>query len=189
MTHDHVTESPGRLRVDGRIGVTRLFGLPFLLVGLWFLMQFLGGAWGVLKREVVLVDAAAGLLGLLLAAVVFGVPGFLILLLRRYVVLDTGMRTVEEVKDFHLARRARSTPLSEIREVLVRWEECGSRGGKEGDRSSCLATVRLVKADGEGLFLSHDASAVVSLDLAQKAAALANLPLRDETREGGEEEG
>ncbi|MFI5181535.1 MAG: hypothetical protein ACHQPI_09110 [Thermoanaerobaculia bacterium] len=189
MTHDHVTETPGRLRIEGRIGVARLFGLPFLLVGLWFLMQFLGGAADVLNGEVPFSGAAVGLAAILLVAVVFGLPGFLILLLRRYVVLDATTRTVQEVKDFRLMKRAHQTPFSEFREVLVRWEESGGSGSGPREKSIWLATVHLVRRSGTSLFLSHDPSVAVALHLARKASALAELPLRDETPKAEETEG
>ncbi len=189
MTHDHVTETPGHLRIDGKIGVARLFGLPFLLIGLWFLIQFLGGARDVLRGQADFGDSVAGLAGILLAATVFGLPGFLIFFLRRYVVLDAGTQSVAEVKDFLVRKSFRTMPFSGFREVLVRWEESGGSGGKANEKTVWLATVRLVRTDGKDLFLSHDTNGLASLDLAQKAAALANLPLRDETRERGEAEG
>ncbi len=189
MTHDHVTETPGRLRIEGRIGVARLFGLPFLLIGLWFLMQFLGGAMRVLKGEVPFDDSAAGLLALLFMAAVFGLPGFLIFSLRRYVALDAGTQTVEEVKDFLLTKSAKRTPFSAFREVLVRWEESGGSGSASHGRSIWLATVHLVRKNETSLFLSHDPSVAVALDLGRKAAAVTNLPLRDETPRTEEAEG
>jgi hypothetical protein len=184
-----VTESPGRLRIDGRIGVARLFGLPFLLVGLWFLMQFLGGAWDLLNGRVPFGDSIAGLLGLLFMVAVFGLPGFLIFLLRRYVLLDAGAQSALEVKDFFLTKSAKATPFSDFRDVLVRWEESGGSGDKGAEKNVWLATVRLVKADGTDLFLTHDGSVAVALDLARKASTLANLPLRDETPRTEETEG
>lgn len=189
MTHDHVTETPGRLRIDGKIGVARLFGLPFLFIGLWFLVQFFGGAADVLQGQVFFGDAVAGLAGLLLMAAVFGLPGFLIFVLRRYVALDAGTQTVEEVKDFLLTKRVHSTPISDFSDVLVRWEESGGSGSASREKSIWLATVHLVRKSGTSLFLSHDPSVAVALDLARKAAAIANLPLRDETPKTEETEG
>lgn len=188
MTHDHVTETPGRLRIDGKIGAARLFGLPFLLIGLWFLMQFLGGARDVLEGQVDFGDSAAGLAGILLAATVFGLPGFLIFFLRRYVALDAGKQVVEEVKDFLVTKSVRTAPFSDFRDVLVRWEESGGSGGQGNEKSVWLATVRLVRTDGTDLFLSHDTNGSASLDLARKAAAITELPLRDETAGSGEAE-
>lgn len=181
MTHDHVTETPGRLRIDGKIGVARLFGLPFLLIGLWFLIQFLGGAVDVIRGQVNFGDSVAGLAGILLATAVFGLPGFLIFFLRRYVVLDAGAESVAEVKDFLLTKSARAMPFSTFREVLVHWEESGGSGGRANEKSVWLATIRLFRTDGTDLFLSHDTNGLASLDLANKAAAITHLPLRDET--------
>ena len=101
---------------------------------------------------------------------------------------DAGKRLVEEVKDFHLSKSVRSTPFSEFGEVLVRWEESGVTGGRPHEKTIWLATVRLVRTDGEDLFLSSDTNGLVSLDLARKVA-VAQLPLRDETAgDGGTEE-
>lgn len=189
MTQDRVTETPGRLRIDGKIGAARLFGLPFLLIGLWFLMQFLAGSWDVLRGQVNFGDSVAGLVGILFMATVFGLPGFLIFFLRRYVALDAGTQLVEEVKDFLVTQHARTAPFSDFREVLVRWEESGGSEKKANDVSIWLATVRLVRADGKDLFLSHDTNGLASLDLARKAAAILQLPVRDETPGDGEEPG
>jgi hypothetical protein len=188
VTHDHVTETPGRLRIDGKIGAARLFGLPFLLIGLWFLMQFLGGARDVLRGQVHFGDSVAGLVGILFMAAVFGLPGFLIFFLRRYVALDAGTQLVEEVKDFLVTRSVRVMPFSDFREVLVRWEESNGSGGQRNEKSIWLATVRLVRTDGKDFFLSHDTNGSASLDLGKKAAAIMQLPLRDETARTDETE-
>ena len=188
MADDDVKETPGRLRIEGKIGAVRLFGLPFLLVGLWFLMQFLGGARDVLRGEVNFGDSVAGLAGILLGAALFGLTGFLIFFLRRHVVLDAGKRLVEEVKDLHLSKSVRATPFSEFGEVLVRWEESGATGRGPHEKTIWLATVRLVRTDGKDLFLSHDTNGLASLDLAQKAAAIMQLPLRDESAKAEETE-
>ena len=114
------TREASRLTVRFPVSpIVRLFGLPFLVVGLYFGSTLMVAAGDALRGEATLADTAAGLILALLIALTFGVPGVLLVFARAGVLVDAAAGRIEEVKQFGPYRYVSATALSSMRGVRV----------------------------------------------------------------------
>ena len=114
------TREASRLTVQFPVSpIVRLFGLPFLAVGLYFGSTLTLAAGDALRGEAKLGETAAGLLLALLIALTFGVPGVLLVFARARVLVDAAARRIEEVKQFGPYRYVNATPLTSMTAVRV----------------------------------------------------------------------
>ncbi|MBL8142003.1 MAG: hypothetical protein JNM38_12870 [Acidobacteria bacterium] len=97
----------------------RLFGLPFLLVGVYLLLQWLGGVADIVRGRAALGEMAIGTVLLLLIALAFLVPGWVLTLGRSLVTLDTAAQTVTTVRDLRVYRHRETRTLTEFDRVEV----------------------------------------------------------------------
>lgn len=121
---------PSVLRIDAVWPVAaRLFGLPFLALGVWFLVQLGQGIWDALVGgpNAAPVTAAGFVVGVVVMAM-FLVPGVLLTLARKWVEVDGTLRELRETTHVVVTARIRRRPLADAVEVVSRRREIRSTG-------------------------------------------------------------
>lgn len=171
------TLADGRLEIKpGGNLVAKLFGLPFLAAGAWFLWQILTGIGDYVRADAIaqLPGQFFGFLFILVFAALFGVPGLLLTFGSKRVVIDAPRRELIEIFNWVVYRRATTHPLAKFKSIEVR-QDPRSR--------SNLYHVELV-ADARddvlvGIFNKPDPA----IELARTLSGALSLPLRDRTDE------
>lgn len=124
-----------RIEVNGSPGAGgKIFGIPWLLFGLYFIYQWVIA--GII--EYARAGDYAGMItgswiwALLFIAlfVIFIIPGWALAFMRRRVIVDMSHGEVEEANDFIVYRRPKTHPLSSFKKVLLVEIVNRSRDGK-----------------------------------------------------------
>lgn len=168
-------EGAGRLFIHNRCGWPRLLiGLPFLLLGAWFLYRYLvlsvvayvkAGDWAGLFGN------PLGWLVILFMGGAFLVPGWLLVFFRRALVLDRAAGVALELKDFRIFRRATRHVLDPFHLVLLLHERVKKTGSARWQEC-----VYLVRRDESLLLLGVFEDEAAAGALAEAAARLLDLP-------------
>ena len=179
-------EAPGRLRISLRVPIAgRLFGLPFAAVGAYFAWQAAGAVADALRpgTGITLGAALPGAIVLSVLALLFGLPGLLLVAFRAEVVVDVPGGVVSEVKDFRLFTKAKSTSLAEVVRVRAFREDGEHRDGEEPAESytTTLWTVLLDRRTGPPLTAEVVKGAAEARELAATLARRIGVPGVDET--------
>ena len=179
-------EAPGRLRISLRVPIAgRLFGLPFVAVGAYFAWQAAGAVGDALRpgTGITLGAALPGAIVLSALGLLFGLPGFLLVLFRSTNVVDGPAGTFRQEKDFRLFRRASTTALSELVRVRAVREQSTHRDGDDPAEtySTTLFTVVLDRKKGSPLTAAVVRGASEAGALALRISQVANVPMVDET--------
>jgi len=150
MSDRWTLQNDDRLFVSARFGWARLLiGLPFLLMGAWFLVRYFvlgiaayvrAGDWAGLFSH------PLGWLVILLMGGIFLVPGWLIVFLRRAMLIDRGAGVAIEMTDFRVFRKVKRHPLEPFHQVLTLHE-------KIKDSSRWHESVYLVRRDESSLLI------------------------------------
>ncbi len=160
----------------------RLFGLPFLAIGGWFSYQLImatyesisAGGLGELAGNIL------GLLILLLMALLFGVPGVLLVVARKYVLLRPAPRQVVELFDFFVYRKENSRDIHTEAVVTLRFEAVSPTSTSSARAHSHFACMVYVKASARDRVLAAmTESAERARELGRETAALLGLQLQD----------
>lgn len=149
-------ENETRLRVNQDFGAIRyLFGTPFLLVGLYFLYQYLimgiiafiqaGDGWGLFSNMF-------GWFIIILIALLFLVPGWVIVFMRHTVIIDTSLGQLIRTQDFLIYKRVKQYRLDEFERIQAK--QARSRGSQSTRKP--LYTVELTTKDGERVVVATD---------------------------------
>ncbi|MEQ1438698.1 hypothetical protein AAG565_04980 [Fontimonas sp. SYSU GA230001] len=169
-------EMDGRLLIRFRGGLAlRLFGLPWLIAGGWFLMQLLLGIVDSVRHHEMLLTLP-GIALLIAMALVFGVPGWLMLLTRKWTSIDVRKREVLDVKDFVIWRRTRRLHALQLERVVASRETAA-----ESRRTSPVFPVELHEAGGVAVLAAEFERAADAVTLGTRIASLLALPFVDET--------
>ncbi len=153
---DWSKENETRLRVNQNFGAIRyLFGTPFLLVGLYFLYQYLimgiiayiqAGDWRGLFSNIF------GWLIIILIALLFLVPGWVIVFLRHTVIIDTQLGQLIQTRDFLIYRQVKQYGLDEFDSVRAKQ----SKPRRAQTTRKPLYAVELIKKDGGAVLVATD---------------------------------
>lgn len=156
----------------------RLFGLPFLGIGLYLLRMLVIGAMHPAEMTV------AGWILLPLITLAFLAPGLALVLLRKRVVIDAAARTAVDEMDFLLYTKRLSSPLLSSTHVMIRYE-LGTPGDDDSD-SVYWTHVYLMteKPVLIGMFAQQERAAADAL--ARRVAMFLGVELQDKRIEGGE---
>lgn len=156
----------------------RLFGLPFLGFGLYFLRILVTGAMHPADMTI----AGWTLVPLMMLA--FLVPGWGLVFLRKRVAIDAGARTVVDESDFLVYVKRTSSPLLSDAHVMVRYE-LGTPGDDDSE-SVYWTHVYLVTGTPVliGMFAQQESADADAL--ARRAAEFLRVDLRDRRVERGE---
>jgi len=176
LTLDWQTDGPARATIrQGGVGAARLFGVPFLVVGGYFLYQFVAGA---LRGELLL----GGWILLPLMTAAFLVPGWILVVGRRRTVLESARREVVEEMDYLVYTRRKVSRVSSDSHVMLRYEQ----GSKNSNRVDIHVYVDNAAERPVLIGLFTGAQKNEALAFAAKAAAFLTLPVRDRLVEEGE---
>jgi len=171
--------------IHQHIGIAaRLFGVPFLLLGLGFFGRNLvlgiledlpPSHWREIPRDL------PGFLILLVMTAVFAGPGFLLLFFRKRVLIRPGAREITDVKDFLLYKSEKRTPIGEGAFIELRYERLSSTSSSRGNtsaavRASCLYVRTPDKKEAAQALLTTTDEARA---LAQQISALLAIPIQD----------
>jgi hypothetical protein len=117
-------QGPGAAVVtQGGVGAARLFGVPFLAAGGYFLYEL---ATGAVRGELTI----AGWVLLTLFTAVFVVPGWILCFGRKRTRLDASRREATEEFDYLVFARRTTTRVPADAHVMLRYEEGASRTAK-----------------------------------------------------------
>jgi hypothetical protein len=156
--------------------VVRLFGLPFLAVGVYFTWALVRALADALRGETHLAETAAGLVLAVLIALTFGVPGVLLVFARARVCVDAAARRVEEVKQFGPYRYASALPLSRMVSVRV-----VRRDPASSTRTTSSFHVELLDLAGRATLLGLYDEVESAIALGRHVSTLVALPLEPRT--------
>ena len=169
----------------GKLGAARLFGLPFVLAGLYFLYYISVGLFGGGGLTI------AGWILLPLMAAAFLVPGWLLLVVRKRVRLDGAARQAVEEWDFLIYTHRKRSEVATDAHVMLRLQR-GARRHVRGPvfthtRQGFLIHVYLVTRKQQILLALFDEDAESKAhDLARRAAAVFAIRVQDRIVRGGE---
>lgn len=97
----------------------RLFGLPFLLAGLYLGYYLVTGLFALLTGRAALSEFFLGTIVLLVMTAAFLVPGWLLMFSRARVEIDRVARTVTSTRDLRVYKLQERRALSEFNRVIV----------------------------------------------------------------------
>ena len=170
-----MTEDAGPLRIVlGGGGAARLFGVPFLLAGLWFgyylilsLASFVTGQSGP--------EMIPGLILLIVMTAAFFLPGWMLLAARAVVEIDRSAGVVNVMRDLRFYKHRSTRRLSEFSSLqvdLLRRSSNRQSGGRsfKVDLAAPSRNNQVV-----GLFDDPDAA----LAHGRRLSALLGLPVQD----------
>jgi hypothetical protein len=178
LTLDWQETGPGQVVIrQGGVLAARLFGLPFLAAGGYFAYHFFGG---LLNGELLI--AGWILLPVMMAA--FLVPGWILVVARKRVRLDSARREVVEEMDYLVYTYKKVSPVRSDSHVMLRYEQ-GSKSNT-GTRYDIHVYVETAKQPLALIALFNDRQKTEALALAAKAAAFLSIPVKDRMVEGGE---
>lgn len=165
-------DSPAHLQIDQSSGPLRyLLGLPLLLGGVYFLYQYL--ILGV--AEYIQAGDWSGLLGgfvgwlvILLLGLALLIPGWVIISLRRSVVIDTDLGDLTETQDFLIYKRVKRHRLDSFEQVMVRTDRA-----KKSRKS--LYSVDLIRPDRSYVMVAALEDAKMARELGNKLRTMLGL--------------
>lgn len=180
MSEPWVADENGRLIVDQPVGkAARLFGLPFVAVGLYL-------AWNVVAAMFETLtgghpsEAVGFIAGWIIATVVaaaFLIPGWLLLTLRKRTIVDRARREVTDVRDFLVYRHQKTQPIGSKAEVRLEREVSSSNEPDTNSRQ--IYSVTLVPAAGREVIVWLADTEQNARDVGSKFASVVGVPVVD----------
>ena len=171
VVHDGANPLTIELRGDGP---ARLFGLPFLAIGLYLAYHLVLSLYYVVTGQVPITDVLIGTPLLLLFTAAFLVPGWLLLFSRGRVEIDRVARTVDYVRDLRVYQHRAKHKLADFDRIEVDIVRSSSNQSKARVYQAELAGERPKKVT-VGLF----DSATEALAGAQRLSGMLGLPVKD----------
>ena len=155
-------------------GAARLFGLPFLAVGLYLGYHLVVSLYYVVTGQVPMTDVLIGTPLLLFFTAAFGVPGWLLLFSQGRVEIDRIARTVDYVRDLRVYQHRARHRLGDFDRIEVDGVRTSSNQSRVHVYKAELAGSRPPKVT-VGLF--DDAEQ--ALKGARRLGTMLGLPVRD----------
>ena len=142
----HLTDDSGAIAIAmGTSWPARLFGLPFLLVGLWLGHHLVEAVLDLANGRAAISEMFVGTLLLTIVTAAFLVPGWLLIASRASVEIDRMNGTVSSVRDLRVYRHVRSRPLSDFSHLevdVLTVSSNSSRGSRSGYQVELAAPNR-----------------------------------------------
>lgn len=174
-------EEDGSLRIEFRRGFGLLLGgAIFLAVAGWLATHFVMGIVDSIRyREMLLVFPGTLLLVAMILA--FGIPGWVLIFLRKHTLIDAATGEVVDVKDFLIYRRTRRYLAGTFQHVKLSKETRHERD-KEGrtERTYVLYEVELVGEGNLSVLVAEMDTPEVALELGEQIAGILGVAVRDE---------
>lgn len=115
-----LTEAPGVIRLELGGGMTaKLFGAPFLLVGLWLGHHLVEGILDLVAGRASAGEMAFGTVLLTLMTAAFLVPGWLLIASRAIVEIDRLKGVVTTTRDLRIYKHRQQAPLADFTRLVV----------------------------------------------------------------------
>jgi hypothetical protein len=154
----------------------RLFAAPFLLVGGYLTYQLVGGIADLLTGRAAITEMLAGTLLLLIVALAFLVPGWLLMFSRARIEIDRTARVVTSVRDFRIYRQREAHALSQFESVQVDFLSVAPTRRSKGRRAF---QVELSDHRGANLLLGVFAAHEDALSFGRQVANFIDLGFED----------
>ena len=169
-----MTEAAGQIRIVlGGGGAARLFGVPFLLVGVWLgyylvlgLMSFVNGTSGV--------EMIPGTILLIVMTVAFFLPGWMLVASRAVVEIDRTRGTVKVARDWRFYQHHHERRLSEFSVIEI---DLLSTAPNKRNNRAFQVELAAESRNNQVVGLFDDGEA--ALKHGQHLSALVGLPLVD----------
>ena len=167
-----------KTRLDAPLAA-RLFGLPFLLVGVYLAYQLAGGVADLVAGRAAIGEMLAGTLLLFVMTAAFLIPGWLLVFSRAAVDIDRAARSVAYVRDFRVYQWRQVHQLSAFERLEVdRLSVSPNRQSTGKAAYQVELAARNRRNVVVGLFDDGDAA----LAFGRELAAVIELPLVDRRR-------
>lgn len=169
-----VTDGAGTIRIVlGGGGAARLFGVPFLLAGLWFGYYLILGLIGFATGESGL-EMIPGTILVIIMTAAFFLPGWALLFSRAVIEIDRARGTVSVVRDLRFYRHRHERKLAEFSAIDV--DLLSTAPNKRNSRAFEVNLAAHARANQViGLFDDADEA----LRHGQQLSGLLGLPLQD----------
>lgn len=155
-------------------GAARLFGLPFLAIGLYLGYHLVLSLYYVVTGQVPITDVLIGTPLLLFFTAAFLVPGWLLMFSRGRVEIDRVARTVDYVRDLRVYQHRARHKLTDFDRIEVDIVRSSSNQSKARVYKAELAGSQPTKVT-VGLF----DSSTEALAGAQRLGGMLGLPVKD----------
>lgn len=165
----------------------RLFGGLFLLGGGYFLYHLVMGIVDSVRYGQMLL-VFPGTFLLVVMMLVFGIPGWLLALTRKYTLIDPMGREVLDVKDFLLYKPAKRYPVETFNQVAVSNEIRRVKKSEHQYETYPVYPVELIGSGGDSILAAEMDNPGPALELGGQIAAMLGLSLKDKTETVSEEE-
>jgi hypothetical protein len=169
----HEDANPLTIELRGG-GAARLFGLPFLAIGLYLGYHLILSVYYVVTGQVPITDVLIGIPLLVIFTAAFLVPGWLLMFSRGRVEIDRVARTVDYVRDLRVYQHRARHKLTDFDRIEVDIVRTSSNVSKARVYQAELAGNRPTKVT-VGLF----DSAAEALAGAQRLGGMLGLPVKD----------
>lgn len=164
----------------------RLFGVPFLVTGGYLGYHLVGGLVDLLAGRAPILEMLPGTLVLLLVALAFLTPAWLLLFSRATIEIDRATRSVTYVRDFRFYKRRETRALSEFQRIEV---DLLSVSANRQSRARRAYQVELASLQGQNVVIGVFDGGDEALGFGRGIGDLVGLPvhdLREVERDGGD---
>lgn len=189
MSEPWSADANGRLIIDQVIGkAARLFGLPFLAIGLYLAWNVLAAIVETLTggRPGEAVSFVAGWILAIAVAAAFLIPGWLLVTLRKRTIVDRAKREVTDVRDFLVYRHERTQPIDATAQVVLTRDVTPA---KEADRNATeIYSVVLAPGGGKDVIVWLGDTPENARDVGRKLGAILGVPVVDRLAEAAPSE-
>lgn len=174
------TTERGTFQIVDRQGlVAKFFGGSMLFIACYFL-YLLGIAVIEYFRFGTLQDILAALPGIavtLFMVALFGVPGFLLVFMKKQTLCSKADGLIRQRKSFFLFRLVREVKLTDVKLVVSKYKHTKNRSGV----SAPVHTVEIVLADKSRMEVAQLRKWDSAVELGQQLAGYLGVEFRDET--------
>jgi hypothetical protein len=164
-----------------KIGLTgdraaRLFGLPFLVTGGYLGYQLAGGIVDLLTGRAPVLEMLPGTLVLLVVALAFLTPAWLLLFSRANIEIDRAARSVTYVRDFRIHQLRETRALSEFARIEVDLLSVSPNRRSRGRRAY---QVELASLHGQNVVIGVFDAGDDALAFGRRVGDVIGLPAED----------
>lgn len=172
-----MTEAGGVVRIEVSAGkAARLFGVPFLLVGLWLGYHLAGGIADLLTGRAPVGEFLAGTVLLAVVTASFLLPGWLLIASRGRVEIDRLQGTVTSIRDLRVYQSRQSRPLSDFTRLEV--DLLATAPDRSSSRGRAFQ-VELAARNSRNVVVGLLDDGDEALSSARRLGALVGLPVED----------
>ena len=172
----HVTESGGAIEITLSGGLAaKLFGLPFVLVGLYFAYNLVLGVVELATGRAAIGEMLFGTMVVVVMTAAFLVPGWLLIASRSRIEIDRTSRRVVAIRDLRVHQIREERPLDEFTAITV--DRLGSSPTRQSSVRSWQVELTAPSHKNQVIGLFDDDEE--ALGFARRISFATNLPVDD----------